>query len=165
MGASEIAAFLTWLALERHVSASTQNQALSAVLFLYRDVPFVRDATAGRRLRHPHGRGATRSRRRQHDHDLHARTEPRRAWRAKPARSGLKYQHALAASLTATMSGLSRATWANRVSFKQLQEPLARRCARLAAHSASDCGRCGHPQRPVLRHARATIRHPLHIGA
>jgi hypothetical protein len=36
--ASEIAAFLTWLAAERRVSASTQNQALSALLFLYRDV-------------------------------------------------------------------------------------------------------------------------------
>ena len=30
--------FLTWLAVERHVSASTQNQALSALLFLYKDV-------------------------------------------------------------------------------------------------------------------------------
>lgn len=38
MGASEIAAFLTWLATERRVSASTQNQALSALLFLYREV-------------------------------------------------------------------------------------------------------------------------------
>jgi integron integrase len=38
MGAPEIAAFLTWLATERRVSASTQNQALSALLFLYRDV-------------------------------------------------------------------------------------------------------------------------------
>ena len=38
MGASEIAAFLTWLATNRRVSASTQNQALSAVLFLYRAV-------------------------------------------------------------------------------------------------------------------------------
>jgi integron integrase len=38
LGASEIAAFLTWLATERRVSASTQNQALSALLFLYRDV-------------------------------------------------------------------------------------------------------------------------------
>jgi integrase len=38
MGASEITAFLTWLATTRRVSASTQNQALSAVLFLYRDV-------------------------------------------------------------------------------------------------------------------------------
>jgi integron integrase len=38
MGASEIGAFLSWLAEQRRVSASTQNQALSAVLFLYRDV-------------------------------------------------------------------------------------------------------------------------------
>ena len=38
MGAQEIAAFLTWLATNRRVSASTQNQALSAVLFLDRDV-------------------------------------------------------------------------------------------------------------------------------
>jgi hypothetical protein len=30
--------FLTWLASNRGVSASTQNQALSAVLFVYRDV-------------------------------------------------------------------------------------------------------------------------------
>jgi hypothetical protein len=33
MGAPEIAAFLTWLAVDRQVSASTQNQALSALLF------------------------------------------------------------------------------------------------------------------------------------
>jgi len=38
MGADEIAAFLTWLAVRQHVSASTQNQALSAILFLYRGV-------------------------------------------------------------------------------------------------------------------------------
>jgi site-specific recombinase XerD len=38
MGAREIAAFLGWLAVQRKVSASTQNQALSAILFLYRDV-------------------------------------------------------------------------------------------------------------------------------
>jgi integron integrase len=30
--------FLTWLAVDRRVSASTQNQALSALLFLYREV-------------------------------------------------------------------------------------------------------------------------------
>ena len=34
----EINAFLTHLAVEGHVSASTQNQALSALLFLYRHV-------------------------------------------------------------------------------------------------------------------------------
>ena len=38
LGAPDIATFLTWLAVERRVSASTQNQALSAVLFLYKDV-------------------------------------------------------------------------------------------------------------------------------
>ena len=38
MGAAEISKFLTWLAVERHVSGSTQNQALSALLFLYKDV-------------------------------------------------------------------------------------------------------------------------------
>ena len=38
MGASEISQFLTWLAVDRRVSASTQNQALSALLFLYKHV-------------------------------------------------------------------------------------------------------------------------------
>ena len=38
MGAAEVEAFLNMLANERKVSASTHNQALSAVLFLYREV-------------------------------------------------------------------------------------------------------------------------------
>ncbi|MCI0436803.1 MAG: phage integrase N-terminal SAM-like domain-containing protein [Gemmatimonadetes bacterium] len=38
MAEAEINAFLTHLAVECHVSASTQNQALSALLFLYRHV-------------------------------------------------------------------------------------------------------------------------------
>ena len=38
MGVAEVEAFLTMLATERHVSASTHNQALSALLFLYREV-------------------------------------------------------------------------------------------------------------------------------
>ncbi|MGL6202765.1 MAG: integron integrase [Giesbergeria sp.] len=38
MGAADVQAFLTMLASERHVSSSTHNQALSALLFLYRDV-------------------------------------------------------------------------------------------------------------------------------
>jgi integron integrase len=42
MGVAEIEAFLTHLAVQQKVAASTQNQALSALLFLYRDV-----------LRHP----------------------------------------------------------------------------------------------------------------
>ena len=36
MGGREVDAFLTHLAVEGHVSASTQNQALSALLFLHR---------------------------------------------------------------------------------------------------------------------------------
>ncbi len=38
MAEDEVTAFLTHLATHRHVSASTQNQALSALLFLYRNV-------------------------------------------------------------------------------------------------------------------------------
>jgi len=38
MGAPEITRFLSALAIERNVAASTQNQALSALLFLYREV-------------------------------------------------------------------------------------------------------------------------------
>jgi hypothetical protein len=38
LGATEVEAFLTWLAVEHDVAASTQNQAQCALLFLYRDV-------------------------------------------------------------------------------------------------------------------------------
>jgi len=38
MGAAEVAAFLTSLAVQGKVAVSTQNQALSALLFLYREV-------------------------------------------------------------------------------------------------------------------------------
>lgn len=38
MGTDEVRAFLTHLAAEKRVAASTQNQALSALLFLYRVV-------------------------------------------------------------------------------------------------------------------------------
>ena len=38
MGAPEIEAFLTMLATDRKVSTSTHSQALSALLFLYREV-------------------------------------------------------------------------------------------------------------------------------
>ena len=38
MGAGEVRAFLTHLASEQHVAASTQNQAFSALLFLYKEV-------------------------------------------------------------------------------------------------------------------------------
>ena len=38
LGEADVTRFLTHLAVDRKVSASTQNQALSALLFLYRDV-------------------------------------------------------------------------------------------------------------------------------
>ena len=38
LGPSEISAFLSHLAVRRQVAAATQNQALSALLFLYREV-------------------------------------------------------------------------------------------------------------------------------
>ncbi len=38
MGEREVTRFLSYMATERHVSVSTQNQALNAILFLYREV-------------------------------------------------------------------------------------------------------------------------------
>lgn len=38
MGTVEVEKFLTYLAVERNIAASTQNQALSAILFLYKEV-------------------------------------------------------------------------------------------------------------------------------
>ena len=38
MGATEVEAFLTYLAVKLNVAASTQNQALNALLFLYKQV-------------------------------------------------------------------------------------------------------------------------------
>ena len=38
MDETDVSRFLTFLAVRRNVSASTQNQALSAILFLYRSV-------------------------------------------------------------------------------------------------------------------------------
>ncbi|HEX5012056.1 MAG TPA: integron integrase [Planctomycetota bacterium] len=54
LGAAEVTAFLSALATERRVAASTQNQALAALLFLYRDVlgqdlPWLDDLVRARR--------------------------------------------------------------------------------------------------------------------
>jgi integron integrase len=48
MGAEQVSAFLSWLATERNGAAATQNQALSALLFLYKqvlgkDLPWFKD--------------------------------------------------------------------------------------------------------------------------
>ena len=54
LGADEVGAFLTSLAVNNKVAASTQNQALAAVLFLYRDVlglelPWLADVVRAKR--------------------------------------------------------------------------------------------------------------------
>lgn len=54
MGAPEVEAFLSDLAVQRNVAASTQNQALAAILFLYRDVlgielPWLQDVVRAKR--------------------------------------------------------------------------------------------------------------------
>jgi integron integrase len=54
MGGPEVAQFLTALAVDGHVAASTQNQALSALLFLYRevlqqDLPWLDDVVRAKR--------------------------------------------------------------------------------------------------------------------
>jgi integron integrase len=56
LGVQEIRAFLSHLAVERQVSASTQNQAMCAILFLYRDVlkmeiPFIDQIEKAKRRR------------------------------------------------------------------------------------------------------------------
>ncbi|MCH7549095.1 MAG: phage integrase N-terminal SAM-like domain-containing protein [Candidatus Krumholzibacteriota bacterium] len=38
MGAREVQAYLTYLAVNQHVAASTQNQVLNAIVFLYKHV-------------------------------------------------------------------------------------------------------------------------------
>ncbi len=57
MGAAEVESFLTHLAVERRVSASTQNQALGAILFLYRqaleiDLPWLENVVRARKSVH-----------------------------------------------------------------------------------------------------------------
>lgn len=57
MGEAEVTAFLNFLATEREVAASTQNQALAALLFLYKDVlgqelPWLNNLTRAKRPQH-----------------------------------------------------------------------------------------------------------------
>jgi integron integrase len=57
MGAAEVAQFLTALAVQTRVAASTQNQALAALLFLYREVlgvelPWLDDVVRAKRPHH-----------------------------------------------------------------------------------------------------------------
>jgi integrase len=57
MGAPEVTRFLSSLAVEGRVAASTQNQALNALLFLYRhvlhqDLPWLDDIVRAKRPKH-----------------------------------------------------------------------------------------------------------------
>ncbi len=57
MGAAEVTAFLTALAVRERVAASTQNQALNALLFLYREIlgvelPWLDDVVRAKRPQH-----------------------------------------------------------------------------------------------------------------
>ena len=57
LGHDEVSAFLSHLAAERHMAASTQNQALSSILFLYRDIlkiqlPWLSEIERAPRSRH-----------------------------------------------------------------------------------------------------------------
>src|SRR5439155_26977189 len=57
MGAVEVTAFLTALAVRERVAASTQNQALNALLFLYREIlgvelPWLDDLVRAKRPQH-----------------------------------------------------------------------------------------------------------------
>jgi integron integrase len=57
MGAAEVTAFLTALAVRERVAASTQNQALNALLFLYREIlgvelPWLDDLVRAKRPQH-----------------------------------------------------------------------------------------------------------------
>lgn len=56
MGAAEVAVFLTHLAVDRQVSASTLNQAKSAILYLYKsvlniDLPWLDEVVQAKALR------------------------------------------------------------------------------------------------------------------
>ena len=54
MGTQEVEQFLTYLAVNGRVASSTQNQALSAILFMYKEVlkielPWLSDVTRAKR--------------------------------------------------------------------------------------------------------------------
>jgi hypothetical protein len=56
MGKRQIEAFLSHLAIQRNVAASTQRQALNAIVFLYKrvlDIPVDEKLEPARSKRHP----------------------------------------------------------------------------------------------------------------
>lgn len=76
MSEKEISCFLSSLASEAQVSASTQNQALNAILFLLpHAAPFVCHPLTGGRLRYSHRPRTVGTQRCRHHDDLHPRTQ------------------------------------------------------------------------------------------
>jgi hypothetical protein len=123
IGAPEVGAFLTALAVRDHVAASTQNQALSgsflhAVLRRSPDQTappssssrvcpaahrqggrLLRDSPAGGRSRHPNGPGAAWPPRSEHHDDLHSRPQPRTGRRPQPGRPDVPVTTAVATAI------------------------------------------------------------------
>ena len=57
MGAEEIKQFINYLAVEKHVSSSTQNQAFQGILYLYKnvlkkDIGWIEDIKRVARVKH-----------------------------------------------------------------------------------------------------------------
>lgn len=110
MGEREVAAFLTYLAVEGQVAAATQNQALNALVFLYVKSWSVRSGTV-QKSSGPSVKRRSQSCLRQRKsglcepcrsssvtrtyerRDLYARPEARRAGGEEPARSRLGHRH------------------------------------------------------------------------
>ena len=92
MGAPEVEAFLTDLAVTGKVSSSTQTQALSALLFLYKEVLGMDVPWMGGMVRAKPPKRIPTVLSVNHD-DLHACAEPGRQGRQKPARFDVVQHH------------------------------------------------------------------------
>lgn len=79
MGAAEIVVFLTHLAVKRNVAGATQNQALAALLFLYKEVL---------KVELPWLDGIVRAKKPKHLPVVLTRDEVIRVWRSYPGLSG-----------------------------------------------------------------------------
>ena len=99
MGKTEIEAFLSHLATNRKVAASTQRQALKALVFLYRhvlDKPIgdnIAPVKAKKRRRPPCGNHKDRSPPCQPENSISRALGPQLNRRSKAERSGIKSPH------------------------------------------------------------------------
>jgi integron integrase len=102
--------------------------------------PFLRDAPAGIRLRHPHSAGAARALGREHDDDLYARAQSR------GPRGGQSARWLTLGAISLSASGLDRASFRVRQGRARLATALPRRRALPTSPPArrqwSRAGRC-----------------------